>query len=420
MLYRKRTDDQDSRRATHDGALRLARCSTRLANSSALMLCACAFVITTNASAANWEFAPRVEAGYRYNDNYRLEMPGGEVEVSGAEVDVDLTLRTVDPRTRFELSPRVRSTYFPDESDQDSNDYFLRTLLEDTTPRRRMGFRADYEQEDVVRSELLTAEVDSGLGEPELGDSGLSLQRNRRDLIRFVPYFAYDITQRAGLELRARYVDAQYERELQNFHQDFSEAAVSAGLSFQVSARSDLIVRAIGSRYETTFTSDAQAAELEWRTDFSPNSTLYLRAGAQNTEDRSGEKESSVLAGIGGRWASQRNRLFLDLTRTVGPASAGTILERHQLRMRLNHDISQRLSWVIGARAFRDEALEESSTYDTREYAAADAGFEWRVQRSWALTATYSYFWQEYEDDPSDASANAFLIGIVYEPKRAD
>jgi hypothetical protein len=45
---------------------------------------------------------------------------------------------------------------------------------------------------------------------------------------------------------------------------------------------------------------------------------------------------------------------------------------------------------------------------------------EWRFQRQFALTATYTYRWQEYSDELSDASANGFLIGIVYEPRRAD
>src|SRR5690606_4483023 len=57
-----------------------------------------------SASAANWEIAPRLQLGYRYNDNYHLELPGGEVEVSGAEADAAVTFRTVDPRTTFEVT----------------------------------------------------------------------------------------------------------------------------------------------------------------------------------------------------------------------------------------------------------------------------------------------------------------------------
>ena len=40
-----------------------------------------------SATAANWEVAPRVEAGYRYSDNYHLGPPGTEVEVAGGEAD---------------------------------------------------------------------------------------------------------------------------------------------------------------------------------------------------------------------------------------------------------------------------------------------------------------------------------------------
>ena len=127
-----------------------------------------------------------------------------------------------------------------------------------------------------------------------------------------------------------------------------------------------------------------------------------------------------MIGGVGGRWQSERNRLFLDLTRTVGPVSAGTIVERHQLRFRLDHDISQHFTTVLGARFSRDESIDEASTYPRREYATAEAGLEWRIQRQFALTATYTYLWQEYSDEPSDASANGFLVGFIYEPKRAD
>jgi hypothetical protein len=386
-----------------------------LATGVALALLACG-----SASSANWEFAPRIEGGYRYNDNYRLELPGGEIEVSGAEADAAFTVRTVDPRTRIELTPRIRATYFPDEPEQDSTDYFFAALLEDETPRRRMGFLADVAREDVVRSEFPGADIDGGLGDPEEGDSGRFIEENRRDLIRLAPHFSYDLSQRYRLDLEARYVDANYDRDVQGAQQDFSDLAASAGAGIRISPRSILLLRGVASRYETNVKADAYGGEIEWGADLSPTSHFYLRLGAQQTEPDNGESHSNVIAGVGGQWQSQRNRLFLDLTRTVGPVAAGTIVERHQLRFRLGHDISQRLSTVLGARVSRDEAIDDLSTHPTREYAAAEAGLEWRMLRQWALIATYSYRWQEYEDEPSDASANGFLIGLVYEPKRAE
>jgi hypothetical protein len=373
-----------------------------------------------SAPAANWEIAPKVQAGYRYSDNYRLEQPGGELEVSGGEADAAVTFRNIDPRTRIEVTPRIRATYFPDEPSEDSTDYFLGAELHDETPRRRAGITAEIEEEDVVRSELPDSDIDGGLGQPDVGDSGIIVQRNRRDLIQATPYYSYDLSQRFRLDLGARYVDASYEQNIEGFQQDFQEFALTAGAGIKLSPRSTLSLRASAAQYETAIDADAYGAGVIWETDYSQTSRFYISVGSQQTKQDGRDSETSLISGIGGRWETQRNQLFLDLTRDVGPVAAGTIVERHQLRFRLNHDISERFSSLLGARLHRDESIDEQSTYPTREYAAADVGVEWRFHRAFALTATYTYRWQEYSDEPSDASANGFLIGVVYEPRRAD
>ncbi len=381
-----------------------------------LALIACTTVST--ATAANWEVAPRVQAGYRYSDNYRLYPPGQEIDVSGAEADVGVTFRTIDPRTNFEITPRINSTYFPDEKSEDANNYYLTAGFSDVTPRRRIDVPFLYSQEDVTRSELPDAGEGGGLGEPTEGDSGRFLQRNRRDFFRIAPSFAYDISQRYRMELNAHYLQADFDSQLAGFQQDFSEVGAGAGFGFLTSPRSALLVRALGFQYETTTTTDAYGGEVEWNTQYSPNSRAYVRVGAQQTKPERGASDTNFIAGAGGQWASERNTLFLDLTRSVGPVSAGTVVERHQLRVRIDHDVSQRFALRAGARLSRDEQVEDG-TYPTREYAIGELGFEWRWLRQWSLIGTYNYRWQEYEDEPTDPDANSFLIGIVYEPKRA-
>ncbi len=422
MLYRNAEVTRGSRAGVGQNArVCYPSCGYSLKTARYSLPVAVAFALASaSAGAANWEIAPRIEAGYVYNDNYHLELPGGEIDVSGGQADAAVTFRTVDPRTTFEITPRVRSTYFPDEPDEDSTDYFLGGLFHDETPRRRTGIGADFAQEDVSRSEFPGADIDGDLGNPDDLDSGRIIERSRRDLIRVAPYFSYDVSQRYTFDLDARYIDVSYDKTAAGFQQDFSEAGVTAGAAIRLSPRSSLALRGTASRYETSSDYDAYGGLLEWITDYSQTSRFYMRIGGQQTEPENGDSESSVIAGIGGRWQSQRNRLFLDLTRTVGPVAAGTIVERHQLRFRLNHDISERVTTVLGARFSRDESIEELSTYPTREYAAAEAGIEWRIRRQWALAATYTYRWQEYEDEVSDASANGFKIGIVYEPRRTE
>jgi len=371
------------------------------------------------ASAANWEIAPRLEGGYMYSDNYRLDLPGEEIEVSGVEADAAVTFRTVDPRTNFDITPRINSTYFPSESDEDSNNYYLTAGFSDITPRRRIQVPFNFAQEDVVRSELPNTDDGGGLGEPTQGDSGRFVQRNRRDFYRIAPSFSYDLSQRYRMELNAHYLDANFDNQLNGAQQDFSESGVGAGFGFLTSTRSALVARALAFQYKTNTTTDAYGGELEWNTQYSANSRAYVRLGAQQTKPDNGSSDTNVIAGAGGQWASQRNTLFVDFTRSVGPVSAGTVVERHQLRLRLDHDVSQRFALRAGARLSRDEEIEDGS-YPTREYAIGELGFEWRWMRQLALTGTYNYRWQEYDDEPSDASASTFMIGLVYEPKRAD
>ena len=381
-----------------------------------------ALLAAGSASAENWEVAPRVEAGYRYSDNYHLGPPGTELEVSGAEADALVTFRTLDPRTQVEITPRVRGTYF-DVSDENSIDGYLDASFADVTPRRRMGIDGTFSREDVTRSELPEGgDVGGGgdLGNPVGGDSGRFIEHNTRDFVQVAPFFRYDVTQRQHVDFDAHYLRADFEKQFVGAQQDFSESGVGAGWGYQLSERSSLTVRAIASRYETTVDSDAYGGYLQWDTNFTENSRVYVRAGAQQTKAESGESDTNVIGGVGGRWNNQRNTLFLDLTRTVEPVSAGTLVERYQLRMQIHHDVSPRVSLMLGARGSHDDAIAEASTFVTRKYAAAEGGFEWRVLRNFAVTATYSYRWQEYADELSDRSANGFLVGFVYEPRRGD
>jgi hypothetical protein len=344
------------------------------------------------------------------------------LEVSGAEADALVTFRTLDPRTQVEITPRVRGTYF-DVSDENSIDGYLDASFADVTPRRRMGIDGTFSREDVTRSELPEGgDVGGGgdLGNPVGGDSGRFIEHNTRDFVQVAPFFRYDVTQRQHVDFDAHYLRADFEKQFAGAQQDFSESGVGAGWGYQLSERSSLTVRAIASRYETTVDSDAYGGYLQWDTNFTENSRVYVRAGAQQTKAESGESDTNVIGGVGGRWNNQRNTLFLDLTRTVEPVSAGTLVERYQLRMQIHHDVSPRVSLMLGARGSHDDAIAEASTFVTRKYAAAEGGFEWRVLRNFAVTATYSYRWQEYADELSDRSANGFLVGFVYEPRRGD
>jgi hypothetical protein len=373
------------------------------------------------AEAQNWEFTPRLQLGYLFNDNYRLDPPGDEIEVSGGLLDVTLPIRLVDPIRRAELAPRARATFFPDERDEDSTDYFLTGLFEQRSARQVFGVNGGVSREDVVRSELPTSSIDSNLGDPETGDSGRVIQRNSRDMVRVTPYWQYEVSERHRAEAGAHFFDANFEETFVGAQQDFQDYGVHAGWGYRMSQRSLVMGRVRASRYETLFESEAYGAEVELRADYSQTSHLYLRLGGQQTDvDRRNESaKTSVIAGAGGRWTWPTTSAFADLTRSVGPTSAGAVVERTQLRLRLDRAVRPRLSLFGGARGVRDEAVGDD-VYPTREYLAGELGFDWRITRQWSVLGVYNYIWQEYSDEPSDAASNAVSLGIVYEPGRRE
>ena len=384
-----------------------------------------------NAIAQNWKFTPRLELGYLYNDNYRLDFSGNEIDVSGPFMDVVLPLQLVDPIRKAEIAPRVYGTYFPDERREDSNDYFLNGLFEQRTQRQVFGIRASWSREDIVRSELPSADVEGGLGDPTLGDptlgdptmgdAGRVLLRNERDLIRATPYWEYALSQRHRIEAGAHYLDADFSNNYEDIQNDYTDYGLYAGWGWLLSQRTSITMRARASQYETAFDSDGYGAELEWRSAVTETSEVYLRLGGQRTEiDRAdASRHTSVIVGAGGRWVWPTANLFADFTRTVGPTASGAVVERNQLRLRLVRALQPRLSLVAGLRGTRDTAIDDSG-FPSREYLTGEVGFDWRITRKWSLLVGYNYVWQEYSDEPSDRSSNAINLGIVYEPARGE
>jgi hypothetical protein len=118
-----------------------------------LAVAVAAALASTVAPAADWELNPRVEAGYLIDDNYRLALPGNEIEVQGPLADAQLEMRALTQQGEFSFTPRVRATYFPDEQDLDTIDYFASLNWEHRGQRVEGRVRGEFSQEDVVNSE---------------------------------------------------------------------------------------------------------------------------------------------------------------------------------------------------------------------------------------------------------------------------
>jgi hypothetical protein len=385
---------------------------------------AAALALPGAVSAADWELNPRVEAGYLFDDNYRLAQPGNEIEVQGPLADASLEMRARNPAGEFSFTPRVRATYFPDETELDTVDYFANLYWLHQAQRLRTELRGEFSHQDIVNSEQPDAEVPDGgtdLGEADFGDAGRVFVDNRRTRGSIRPSMEYELSSRRSLEFGANVTAVTFDREIPGAQVDYNNADLTAGLITRVSPVSSFTARVRGARFDidTAGDSDSYGVELQWDTRSASERRTFLRAGAQRVDFADGDSATAWLAGAGVTMPIGRNQLFFDLSRSVGPSSAGNVITRDQLRMRWSRDLTPRLALLAGVRGTHDEDVDEDSAFQPRSYATGDIGLQWRWEEEFSLRVAYDYTWQKFDDtllDREAAKSSGAMVSVLYQP----
>src|SRR3954471_24022821 len=217
---------------------------------------------------AVWEFTPTIQAGYLYDDNYRLTSPGTEVSVDGPLLDAALQMRTLTQTGEFSFIPRVRATYFADQSELDSVDYYGALDWQRTGQRFATRLRAEYANQDVVTSEQPDAGVDTGRGEPVFGDAGRVLVDNRRQRYGVRPSVSWEMNQRNQFEIDASYYDVSFDEAIAATQVGFDTSELTAGVRTRINERTTLATRLRAGYYDIQFrdVTKAYGAELQWDT----------------------------------------------------------------------------------------------------------------------------------------------------------
>lgn len=385
---------------------------------------ASALTLSGAATAADWEMNPTVEAGYLFDDNYRLAQPGNEIEVQGPMADAELEFRARNPNGEFSIAPRIRATYFPDEQELDTVDYFALLYWLHQGQRLKTEVRGDFSQQDIVNSEQPDAEVPGGdvdLGEADFGDAGRVFVQNRRTRGSVRPTMEYELSSRRSLEFGANVTAVTFDEEIPGAQVDYNNADLTAGLVTRLTPVSSFTVRARGARFDidTTGDSTSYGAELQWDTRSASEKRTFLRAGAQRVDFQDGDSATAWLAGAGVSMPIGRQLLFMDLSRSVGPSSSGAVITRDQLRVRWSLDLTPRVALLAGVRGTHDEDVDEDSLFQPRSYATGDIGLQWRWEEEFSLRVAYDYTWQEFDDtllDQEAATSSGARVSVLYQP----
>jgi hypothetical protein len=396
----------------------------------------CLSLAAASAAATDYEFNPWLELGAGYDDNVVLAPPG-EKQISAASgmADVRVDLLAQELNWKWEATPEVRGTWYPNQSAVDSNGELLTLNAQRSGPRYTFSLGAYGSSQSLLTGYLPTTAVGTGLGQPEPGTTLAAPASVRQNLGTLSPSYTLQMTPRTSLQLNASYTDVTY-TSLRSAYIEYKNATGSAGLVLAESPTSSLTLRATGAYFQpdTGRTADTYGAEGEWDGKYSETKQYYLRLGAERT-DFSGTVAASPgtlaasplassttnwSAGAGTHWIYTLTEIFIDATRNVAPTPQGYAVEQDQLRLRLARRLTPRFAAFLGTRAIYESPLNGAvaavPAVRAQHYTYATTGFEWRLQRQFSVVAEYSFIKYHYIAPPGQA--NLVQLSFVYEPHR--
>jgi len=378
------------------------------------------------ANAADWHWDPRVDIAGNYNDNYGLESGSAQgVSVAGAILDVSLHASYLDPNTKFDITPRVQSIYYPGETEFDSNNLFLDSQFQHLWQRANFSVNELFWSQDVLRSFLPTTAIGTPLGQNSAGaDLAAINQRVRQDLLVLSPTATFDLSPREHLDIGVQYLDVNYSQAIENQVQNFQSFTGSVGLGFAVTPQSTITVSGNASDLKPAAGSGATTygVQGQWDTHLSERMQAYAKLGVEHTSfDLAQYGKSSATSVSGGLGISRKfvaYDLFADFTRSVSPDSDGDVVVRNDLRVRLEHKFSGRTSGYVGLRGIDQTALGNSADFVGQRYGQGAIGVEWRIYRQFSIISEYAYTTLKESNSTQAPGSNAVTITLRYEPHR--
>lgn len=365
--------------------------------------------------AADWYLKPVVKTKSDYDTNPRLLPVKPDDSVIGGILSAAMDLGVKTPVNEFSLRPRVRyADYHNDDGFLDTTDVFVDMFGSHRTKRGLWELKAGYTRDTTVTSER--------------EDTGLVQAARRRNKWEGDLSWRYAITQRTNAKFGVEYTDVRFESSPVTRLFDYYNAQLYTTLTYDHTASDEFSFGLRAARFDVSdidSDTDSYAAILGWRHDFSPVLQGNIKAGIRTSkrdfkQDGVNNDKSDTGAVLNASLTGETplTTWEISLSRTPRPNGRGFLLQRDQLMLDVEHDISRRLSGRINGRLVDVESLDDSSNIADREYARGAVGLTWQLSRHWYLDGRYRYTWQKLQNRSNTAESNSVLITLTYDGDR--
>ena len=375
------------------------------------------------ALALDWHLDPSITVGGLYDDNYRLDFDRTKrVSVKGAEIDAAAKFRAEGPLFRVELTPRLRSTFYPGNTEEQANDQFFDLNLQRRWERMRFSMTGDYWRQIVLRNYLPTTDITNGLGN-SVGNPDIApiTTRNRQEFARLAPTVSFDLSPIQRLIVDTEVIDVRYAEQTAGLRQNFKNYHASLGFGMDFSPRSTGTFSVVSGLFRPDAGSNANTYGFQgqWTFNQSTVSQYYARVGADRTSFSGGSASAnSFSGGVGASRKFQTTDLFIDLTRSMTPNSGGTVVAQNELRVRLEHRFSARTAGFVAVRGIKNSAIGQTTTFSNDQFVTGSVGVEYRLYRQFSMTGQYIYTNKKNDTVANAANSNSITLTLVYQPHR--
>jgi hypothetical protein len=353
----------------------------------------------------------------------------------------------IDQRSELDIVPRVRSTFFPDDHEDQSTDGYLDIVGNIKTQKASYGGTFLYANETVLSSEILPADFPGvSLGQVQGEANGRVTIHNRRQLEQVAPKMTYDFSPRWHLNLNGMFENASFSDDLaaqkqqpQYVQVGFKDVYASGGMQYDITQRQDIIFSLSAARFmpdKTTVqgsgpnaqpvnnnTTDTDRIGVQAQWDAKPSTTMqtYVRFGISrvhaNTAADGVINKVLPVGGAGAVWTYQLSQYVIDAIRDLSPSSAGAVVEHDELRFRFLHALQPRLYGVLAARGVLVRGASQNILgIQSSDYVAASAQLQYQLTRNYRVAGEYAYTWQHFHGEPYAAS-NSITVSVIWEPQ---
>ncbi len=398
---------------------------------SRLVVAAAATCIGTGVHAA-WEIRPEAEASVEANDNLRLQSDdtANIPDSSRSRLEGRLLLSNFTERGNITFEPRVRADSYSqvEHAALEGTDLFLRGRGQYEWERFVVGFRSNYDKQDVRDAEITDASPDDpDFDDPIDPDTGLvsGVDQDRERLL-ISPFTEIQLSERSALQLEARLMDVTYSQAQVTQRSNFEDREFSAGIIRRVDARNEVSARFYRSQYDaeqTQNTTDTIGVEGNFRRPLGRGWTFNLAAGVARS-DYSFVNAQNVLVdnadtsftyGLGFQQRTERNTLNIMLSRAQNPNSNGFLTLRDEVRIFLQRALNEKLTGSMAVRSYRTQTLDDVVANDQRDYARVEFELVWAMTERFFINGGYALATQEFQrPGSSDATSNMFFVGVEY------